>query len=380
VKPLTAGQLNRATLERQLLLRRRSLDVVEAVRRIVALQAQEPASPYLALWNRVARFDPAELDTAFRDRRVIKASLMRLTLHAVREEDWPALHAALVSSLRGSRLFDRRYLSGGLSAAELDAAMPDLLRFASRPRASAELEDRLRGRLGDRARPAWWALRRFAPLHHSPTGGPWSFAGRSRFVAARGRRRLPSAEAGTRMLVLRYLEGFGPATVQDIARFSILRRPVVRRALSELDEVVVEIDGADGARLYDLRGARIPAEETPAPPRLLPMWDSVLLAYDDRSRVIPDAYRSRVIRVNGDVLPTMLVDGRVAGVWRPVEGGVEATAFHRLDDETWSGLAREARSLLRFLAPREPRVYGRYAHWWTKGIPHAEVRVLAGSR
>ena len=50
---LTLGELNRATLARQLLLRRERLDVVDAVRRIVAIQAQEPASPYIALWNRL---------------------------------------------------------------------------------------------------------------------------------------------------------------------------------------------------------------------------------------------------------------------------------------------------------------------------------------
>jgi hypothetical protein len=69
------------------------------------------------------------------------------------------------------------------------------------------------------------------------------------------------------------------------------------------------------------------------------------------------------------------VDGYVAGVWRPVEGGIEATAFHRLSDEAWSGLSAEATALVAFLAERQPTVYRRYAHWWTR-LPSAEVRVL----
>ena len=85
------GQLNRATLARQLLLGREPLGVVEAVRRIVAVQAQEAASPYLALWNRVAGFDPADLDAAFADHSVVKATLMRITLHAVAADDHPDL-------------------------------------------------------------------------------------------------------------------------------------------------------------------------------------------------------------------------------------------------------------------------------------------------
>jgi hypothetical protein len=107
------------------------------------------------------------------------------------------------------------------------------------------------------------------------------------------------------------------------------------------------------------------------------MWDSVLLAYDDRSRLIPPAYRRRLIHQNGDVLPSLLVDGLVAGAWRPVEGGIEATAFHRLSKDAWTGLAAEARDLVAFLADRDPAVYRRYGHWW-KSMKGAEVRVLPG--
>jgi hypothetical protein len=64
-------------------------------------------------------------------------------------------------------------------------------------------------------------------------------------------------------------------------------------------------------------------------------------------------------RNNGDVLPTLLVDGHVAGIWRPVEGGIEATAFHPLSEEAWTGLAVEASALVAFLFDREPVVYRR---------------------
>ena len=86
------------------------------------------------------------------------------------------------------------------------------------------------------------------------------------------------------------------------------------------------------------------------------MWDSVLLAHHDRSRVIPPDYRTLVTRRNGDVLPTVLIAGYVAGVWRPVEEGIEVTAFHPLADDDWAGLADEARSLMALLADRDPAV------------------------
>jgi hypothetical protein len=181
------------------------------------------------------------------------------------------------------------------------------------------------------------------------------------------------------MLVRRYLEGFGPATVADVAQFALVQRSRARDALTAMAGVLQRHTGPDGAELFDVPGGLFPPEETPAPPRLMAMWDSVLLAYADRSRVIPPDYRRLVIRANGDVLPTLLVDGHVAGVWRTAGDGIEATAFHPLPEEAWEGLNAEADALTAHLAGREPAVYRRYAHWW-KALPNAEVRVLGRSR
>jgi hypothetical protein len=374
---LTARRLNRATLGRQLLLHREPLDVAEAVRRVVALQAQEAPSPYLALWNRLAGFDPADLDAAFASRAVVKATLLRITLHAVHADDYPAFHNAMVPSLRASRLHDRRYTTTGLTIADADAILPQLLAFADRPRTKAEVEDLFEASMGERQPRMWWALRTFAPLFHAPTGGPWSFGPRSSFVAAPAQLPPEAKDASTQWVVRRYLEGFGPASVQDVAQFTLLRRPVVRDALAALAGQVEPLEGPGGAELFDVPGSPLPPEDTPAPPRLLPMWDSTLLAYANRSRVIPPDYRRLVTRSNGDVLPTLLVDGQVAGVWRPVEGGIEATAFHQLPKRAWTGLAEEAAALASFLAGRDPMVYRRYTHWWSK-LPSAETRVLPG--
>ena len=126
--------------------------------------------------------------------------------------------------------------------------------------------------------------------------------------------------------------------------------------------------------LYDVHGGSIPDEDTPAPPRLMAMWDSILLAYVDRTRVIPEEFRKSMIRSNGDVLPTLLVDGYVAGVWRPIDGAIEATAFRKLSDEDWDGLSREAEGLCAMLR-RDPAVYRRYHRWW-ESIDGVETRML----
>ncbi|WP_367138182.1 winged helix DNA-binding domain-containing protein [Saccharothrix sp. HUAS TT1] len=373
---ISARGLNRATLGRQALLRREALAVGDAVRRVVAIQAQHPASPYVALWNRVAGFDPAALDAAFADGTLVKATLMRITLHVVHGSERQVLHTALRPTLRGSRLGDRRFTSSGLSAADADALVPPLLEFAARPRAVAEFEAWLGERLGVPPKGVWWALRTYAPLAHVPTGGPWSFGHRPSYATV-GPIASATPDECLPTLVRRYLEGFGPASVADVAQFALVQRSRVRAALLALADAVERHEGPGGVELFDVPGALLPHEDTPAPPRLMAMWDSTLLAHADRTRVIPPEYRKAVIRANGDVLPTLLVDGLVAGVWRPVEGGVEATAFHPLPEDAWDGLAAEARSLVAFLADREPRPYRRHDHWWT-ALPAAEVRLLPG--
>ena len=374
---VTARGLNRATLGRQLLLRREKLGVVDAVHRIVALQAQEPATPYIALWNRLARFDPSDLDRVFADAAVVKGQLMRITLHAVDVADYPAFHLAMQRSLRAARLHDRRFTRTGLTIADSEALMPEVLAFTAQPRTNAEAEAWLDERLGATEKPGvWWAFRQYGPVWHQPTGGPWSFGWRPSYVAARAN---PASDPAASMqrLARRYLEGFGPASVQDLAQFSTIYRPPAREALAGLGDELVRLEGPDGEELFDVPGGELPPEDSPAPPRLMAMWDSTLLAYKDRSRIVPPDYRKVVIRDNGDVLPTLLVDGYVAGVWRPVEGGIETTAFHELPDEAWSGLEKEARALVTFLAGRDPAVYRRYAHWWDKNLPSAERRVLS---
>lgn len=372
---LTAGQLNRATLDRQLLLDRVDISAVDAVHRIFAVQAQEAASPYLALWNRVRDFDAADLDRAYAEHDVVKATLLRVTLHAVTAADYPVVHRAMRGTLRGARLYDARFTRTGLSLDEADALVPRLLDFCAQPRTNAELEAYVDELVGERPKPGvWWALRHTAPFVHAVTGPPWSFGPRPAFLASPH----PAYDGDTAMqqLTRRYLAAFGPATYQDVARFGMLGAKGVRDALEARDDLV-RYESPTGAVLYDLPDAALPDPDAPAPPRLMAMWDNVVLAYADRSRIVPDEYRRIVGRANGDTLATLLVDGHVAGVWRPVEGGIEASAFHPLDHGTWDGLAAEAAALVAFLADRQPDVYRRYGRWWTD-LPYAERRVLPG--
>ena len=250
---LTARQLNRATLARQLLLRREPLSVVDASR-VVALQAQEPASPYLALWNRLDPFDPADLDAAFAEHTVVKATLMRLTLHAV------DARTTRPSRTRCCRPCGRPGSVTAGSSHRADhrgrrRAGPDL---ASSPPAAdePEVEAMLAERIGAPSNPRlWWALRQYAPIcTHPPAGrGRSDPAGVPRGPAAR-----PAADqdGALRTLVRRYLAGFGPASVADVAQFALVpRRRCGRRSRSSATSWSRSGPGRRGAARHRRRAA-----------------------------------------------------------------------------------------------------------------------------
>jgi hypothetical protein len=154
-------------------LRRESLGVAGGVRRVVALQAQQPASPYLALWNRLAGFDPADLDAAFAGGTAVKSNMVRITLHTVHVDDYPAFREATEPSLRAARLRDDRFTASGLTAEDADALVPELLAFAGQPRTADETRAWLEERLGALLhKGAWWGLRQYTPLLHAHTGEP----------------------------------------------------------------------------------------------------------------------------------------------------------------------------------------------------------------
>jgi len=374
---LTWRRLNRSSLHRQMLLERQKGSVADAVGRLVVLQAQDPASPYLALAARLASFDPASLDAAYADRSLLRTTLLRITLHTVAAQDHPGFHNAMTETLMASRLHDRRYSETGLTPEAARALVPGLTDFLSEPRRPEAIMAHLEASSGCAPPRLWWALKTFAPVAHVPEAGPWSFH-RDRAYQSAGSWAGPEVQdASLASLVHRYLGAFGPATAQDIGRFALLRMPLVRRGLAALDEDLVTHRGPDSRVYYDLAGAELPPEDAPAPVRFLPMWDSLLLAYTDSRRVVPDPWRRVVTRINGDVLPTVLVDGFVAGLWRPQGEGIEVTALGPLSEETWDRIEVEARGLKVLLTARDPAVYRGVFHWWTKGLPSAEVRVVA---
>ncbi len=351
---------------RQGLSSRRPVGVIDAVRSVLALQAQEPAAPYLALWNRIDSFDPSDLDRALADGAIVKASLFRFTLHAVDANDISWARAAMQSRVRDAGYRD--VLDDiGLTAERVEELLDRLSTVMAEPHDNTAMEQLLSELVPESGDPArlWSAVRTVGAFRHAPTSGPWSFGRRPAFLPCTAA--ADDERAAIAVLVRRYLTAFGPATVADMSQFTILKRSVLREVVESMSDVVA-VSGPDGSQLVDVNDGdpRPEPEMATLPPRLLGMWDSVLLAYEDRSRVIPDEHRPHVIRRNGDVLPTVLVDGLVRGVWRASADAIEVRALDPLDDATLNDLDHEARELRRLLADREPTVFSRFGRWWDR--------------
>jgi uncharacterized protein YcaQ len=359
VTPLTLRDLNRATLARQLLLERVPLDVPTAVHRLGALQAQRPRAPYVALAARLEGFEREELTRALHDRSVVRATLMRETLHLVAAEDYPHDAVAMATyfrTLRPNHLPEgvdmKRVIELAGHAAEALAA--PLEATALRP-ILAELQSEI---ADDRV---WRRVRTNAPILHVPGDEPHAFGPRNRFVAASawlGAREADEADGLTR-LARRYLGAFGPASRADLAAFTGLAVSTLAPALEALEPELERLTVERRRELYDLRGAPRPPGDSPAPARLLGEWDNVLLAHADRTRMFDDETRRRVIRKNGDVQPTLLLDGVVAGTWwwrrRKDVATLEATPFVKLTKAARADLEREAELALAVLEPGASR-------------------------
>jgi Winged helix DNA-binding domain len=344
VRTLTRRELTAALAARQLLLERRRLRPAEAIRRLTPLQGQDSPAPYIALAARLDGFSHQQLERALRSRRVVKTTVMRMTLHLVAATDYPA-YAQLARQAR-MRAWRNTYphLDEERVTAELTA-------WLAEPRTNTEIRERVAG-YGVTGGHEWVAVmfaRNLLPLIQLPPAGYWRERGRPSFVV--DPRPLPDPVEAATLVLGRYLAAFGPASRRDVAAWAGVAQRDFAGAWERLP--LVTHRGEDGAELLDLPRRPLPPESTPLPPRFLSRWEQPLLAYADRARIIPTPIQPLQLTLSGD--QTVTVDGRVAASWQLRRGSkrvqVEITPHIEIRRSTHAEIRAEAQRTARFCEP-----------------------------
>ncbi|WP_067453413.1 winged helix DNA-binding domain-containing protein [Actinomadura macra] len=351
-RTLDRRTLNRATLERQLLLSRSGLSALQAVERLVALQAQDPNLPYLGLWARLTGFQQRDFTDLLHDRSVVRSSILRGTQHVATADDFRYIRPLVRPSLLAGRQAAFGRVTKDWDLDELAAAARRLLdgRTLTRPQLARALAEIWPGRdlqaLG-------WSSQALVAVVHPPPSGTWNTRGPTPFALAEDWIGKPlEQDPSPDRLIHRYLAAFGPASVKDFQAWSGLRR--MDADFARLRPTLDVFRDENGVELFDLPGMPLPSGDVPAPVRFLPDLDNLLLAYADRTRLMTQEQR-KVVCVGAWVKATLLVDGRVHGVWKlqhdRKEGRAELTIelFEPLPDG--SEVEEEAARLLVFAAP-----------------------------
>jgi hypothetical protein len=341
-------------LARQGLLERLHAPLPEALEAIGAIQAQYRPSIAAALWSRVDGFEAGDLDVALERREILVGTLLRNTIHAVSAREYPYYAEAV----EAAGTFDWRRTKSAHHPA-MERLRDDIHVFAASARSQQEVaafveewmsthdvqldptELERQRQFGWRAVIRWARLIRVGTSFCAPPPG-----------------RPPGGDEAVDHVVEAHLRAFGPASAADAAAWSGLKIATVKASLARLDARLEHFEDESRRPLFELRGGLRPDAETPAPVRLLPWFDSALLAYEpaERARILPPQYRDRVyVSRNLQWLPTILVDGFVAGTWSAQldrkNAGLTLQPFVKLAPATRRDLESEAESLIRVLQP-----------------------------
>jgi hypothetical protein len=252
---LSARELNRALLARQLLLERGAGSIVQTLERVGGLQAQYAPSMYVGLWSRMRDLARDDLTHQLERRSVVQATLMRVTIHLVARGDYWPFALATREARRTSWVRSRR---GADSDEEMAAAAE---RVGERLRAEATIHRKELEEVAGKGRAVGVGL--WIDLVRVPPSGTWERRRADLFAAADAWLGAPEVTVrdGVEQLVRRYLAGFGPASVADIQSYTGLPRATFAPALERLELRRFRTESGD--ELLDLPRAPLPDPQTP---------------------------------------------------------------------------------------------------------------------
>jgi Winged helix DNA-binding domain len=338
-RTFTEGELNRALLGRQLLLERSGASIPKVLERMGGLQAQYAPSMYIGLAARMRGFERDQLDRTLTRRNVAQGTLMRATIHLVSAADyWPMA----IGIRRGRRQawLDASYRRD-YSASQMSAAARELRRRLGDGTMSRKEIHELLGADSVITN----GVNMWLDLVRVPPSGTWERRRADLYAAAEHWLGEPPCKLdepkGIELLVRRYLGGFGPASVDELANWAGLPPKRVTPVLKRMK--LRGFAAQDGTALIDLPRAPLPDPLTPAPARFLPTWDATLLVHARRTGILPEEHRPKIFNTRTpQSVSTFLIDGRVAGTWSYEKGKVRTKPFGKLDAGAKRELHEEA--------------------------------------
>ena len=338
--------------------------IANIVRDTAGIQAQVMSAAELSIWTRCQQATRGEIQRAIWETRdLVRTSAMRLTLHVIAARDF----AIYIEALKPMALATLQRWHGRVGAKPDEIrALVDTVVDGLRddgPQTQQELIARARKKAGSGVKAwldhAWSAIRPAvidgAIVYGPPRGAEATFVHATTWLGPQPRVSVDDARAE---LMRRFLSAFGPASPHDFAKWSGLKTSEAKSILAAIDDEVVEV-GVDDARGWMLRGdvpAIAASRIDPDAVRLLPAFDSFLLAHATKDHLVEPRFYKRVYRPQGWISPTVLQGGRVVGVWFHKTAGKQLTLdvrlFRRASPRVRDAIAAHADALGSFLDTR----------------------------
>ncbi|GAA1579891.1 winged helix DNA-binding domain-containing protein [Kribbella hippodromi] len=375
MQKLSPQVLNRATLDRQWLLRRHDATALEAIEHLVGLQAQSPQAPYVGLWTRLANFRAEELSDLLESRQAVRGSMMRATIHLTSSRDFLAFRPLIQPRLEREVYQNITYGRHRLEGLDMDAVLSaGIARMTESPATAAQLRTHLSTLWPDRDPAALaHAVRCLLPTLQVPPRGLWNRSGHPTLTTADLWLTSPTGPAAPTTpalpttpgqsnpsvppnspdaLILRYLAAYGPASVADAQTWSGLTR--LSEIFDRLD-LRTYTDATTGRTLYDLPHLSLPTDDIEPPTRFLPEYDNLLLSHADRTRFITPTTRASLALHDVLTKGTLLHNGQATALWKLTKSKSTATLeispFTPIPPSAWTTITPEAQALLTFTAP-----------------------------
>jgi hypothetical protein len=360
-KPSSAGEvlslraLNRALLARQMLIERQKMSAMDALTHLIGMQAQAPFPPYFGLWTRLVDFRPEALSELIKNRKAVRLSLMRSTIHLVTAKDAIELRPILQS------VQDRGFYVGSRHGPALEGLdMKAILKLSRRLVEEKPLTFTGIGKLLEKHFPGrpvdslGYAARTHFAMIQVPPRGIWGKSGQpAHTTIEKWLGRSVGKDMSPDTMILRYIAAFGPASVRDAQAWSGLTK--LTDVFDRLRPRLVTFRDEKGRELFDLPDAPRPDADMKVPVRFLPEYDNVLLSHAVRTRIVSEDDRKYLFGGGGVLTSTILVDGFVHGSWKILRKGkagtLEIKPYRPLAKRDIAALTAEGKRLLAFAAP-----------------------------